>query len=163
MNVRTLALASAIAFTSIGCTTVNSGSIYFAGLSHHTNSDHPDTFEGHMKYFGISQDFERNDWLYENTISTFVDSYSLRSYMLTSNVSHKSWLYYGYLRPMIGLNCAYKGYSHDHEKRRWLCTPPLKLRIGKETGLFANVMATPKIGDITNGLVAAEIGYKYKW
>lgn len=163
MNVRTLGFLSVTACASVGCTVVPTQSVYYAGLSYHTNSDHPDTNEGHMKYFGLSQDFERNDWLYENTVSTFVDSYSLRSYMLTSNVSHKNWLYYGYLRPMIGLNCAYKGYSHDHEKRRWLCTPPLKLRIGKETGFFANIMATPKVGDITNGLVAAELGYKFNW
>lgn len=163
MNVRTLGFLLAFACTSIGCTVVPTQSIYLAGVSKHTNSDHPDTNEGNMEYFGFSQDFERNDWLYENTVSTFVDSYSVRSYMLTSNVSHKSWLYYGYLRPMIGLNCALKGYSHEHKKSRWLCTPPLKLRIGKETGWFANVMATPKVGDITNGLVAAEFGYKFKW
>lgn len=156
-------LAVVIASTGTACTTVPSGSVYVAGLSKHTNSDHPNTYEGQMKYFGISRDFKRNDWLYENTVSTFVDSYRLRSYMLTSNISHESWLYYGYLRPMIGLNCAYKGYSHDHDSRRWLCTPPLKLRVGKETGFFTNIMATPKIGDITNGLIAAEIGYKHKW
>ncbi len=163
MDRRILAPFILIACGTVACTPMRSSSIYVAGFSHHTNSDHPDTFEGNMKYVGASADYERNNWQYENTVSTFVDSYHQRSFMLTSNVSHKSWLYYGYFRPMIGLNCAYKGYSHDHEKRRWLCTPPLKLRVGKETGLFANIMATPKIGDITNGLVAAEVGYKFKW
>lgn len=152
-----------IALTTSACTSTNTASVYVAGLSYHTNSDHPDTNEGHMKYFGVSTDYERNDWQYENGLTIFTDSYSQRSLMLTSNISHKNWLYYDYLRPMIGLNCAYKGYSHDHDKRRWLCTPPLKLRVGKETGWFTNIMATPKVGNITNGLIAAEIGYKYKW
>jgi len=163
MDGKTLTLCVLLASSTVACTSMNSGSAYFAGFSEHTNSNHPDTFEGNMRYIGVSQDFERNNWQYENTISTFTDSYSQQSYMLTSNVSHKSWLYYGFLRPMIGLNCAYKGYTHDEDKRRWLCTPPLKLRVGKETGLFTNIMATPKIGDITNGLIAAEVGYKFKW
>lgn len=162
MNLKTLAVIT-LALMLAACTNARTSSIYVAGVSKHLDSDHPDTNEGNMEYVGYSQDFERNDWLYENTVSTFIDSYSLRSYMLTSNISHKSWLYYGMLRPMIGVNCAYKGYNHDHERRRWLCTPPLKLRIGKETGLFANIMATPKIGNITNGLLAAEVGYKFKW
>ncbi|RVU83993.1 hypothetical protein EOL70_14395 [Leucothrix sargassi] len=163
MKLHHLAVLMSLVLLTTACSNKRSSSIYVAGFSKHLNSDHPDTNEGNMEYFGYSQDFERNNWLYENTISTFIDSYSVRSYMLTSNISHESWLYYGMLRPMIGLNCAWKGYDHSHERARWLCTPPLKLRVGKETGPFANIMATPKVGDITNGLVAAEFGYKFKW
>ena len=163
MNAKLLAAILLLSFLSTACTNSRSSSIYVAGVSKHLDSDHPDTNEGNMEYFGYSQDFERNNWLYENGVSTFIDSYSVRSYMLTSNISHENWEYWGILSPMIGVNCALKGYDHSHERRRWLCTPPIKLRVGKKTGLFANIMATPKIGDITNGLVAAEFGYKFKW
>lgn len=133
--------------------------IYFLGLSQHFQSKSK-TRNGNMALLGYSRNVERKPWHFENGAATFIDSYNLRSYVVFSNISHDN-IGTTHIKPTIGLNCAYKGYSYSHDRKRWLCTPPVKFRIGKEKGMFAYVTPVPKISGLTNGLISLEVGYRY--
>ena len=45
--------------------------------------------------------------------------------------------------------------------KRLICFPTLRLRIGRRKGIFMNLTPVPKIGNITNGFIATELGYKF--
>lgn len=120
----------------------------------------PETHDGNLSFFAASKSFKKNAWTFENGAGTFVDTYYERAYVVFSNISHDKYKY-GLLTPMLNAHCAYKGHSYTKKGRKLQCYPLFKLRIGREKGLFTNIIPLPKIGDITNGLVAFEVGYKF--
>ena len=134
-------------------------SIYPIGFVKHFKVK-PETNDGNLNYFALSKTVQKGDWNYENAIGTFKDTYHQRAIIAFSNISHDEYKY-GWLTPMLNLHCAYKGYTHKKDKRKFQCLPAFKLRVGGEKGLFTNIIPLPKIGNITNGLVAFEIGYKF--
>jgi hypothetical protein len=134
-------------------------SIYFAGFVQHAKS-RPETNNGNVDFLAFSRDFKRNDWHFDTGVGTFVDTFHQRSYALFTNITHDR-LRWGMVRPMLTLTCMYKGDDYDSDKMKVLCIPPVKFRIGDDDGLFANLMALPKIGNLTNGLYSLEIGYRF--
>lgn len=134
-------------------------SLYFAGaVKHFDTAD--ENRDGNMALIGFSKDLQWNDWLFETGAASFIDSYHVDSYMLFSNVSHKNYTY-AWFRPTIGLTCAYKGEELRDLSRDWICAPIPKVRIGKDKGLFSSLAFIPKFGDVTNGFVGIEVGYKF--
>ena len=121
---------------------------------------HPKTNEGSLDLIGYAYNTERKNWNFETGFTTFNDSYHERSYAIFTNISNDNWNT-KHIQPTLNINCAYKGYTYAHEGKRWLCSPPIQFRIGKEKGLFAYVMPVPKVGGVTNGLVFVEAGYRY--
>lgn len=120
----------------------------------------PKTNEGSLDLIGYAYNTEHKNFNFETGVTTFNDSYHERSYAVFTNISNDNWNY-KYIQPTLSINCAYKGYTYKHEGKRWLCTPPIQFRIGKEKGLFAYVMPVPKLGSTTNGLLFVEAGYRY--
>jgi len=113
-----------------------------------------------MEYFALSKSYDFGAWSVESGGGTFIDSYSLRSYTLFSNITHESYQW-GILKPILGLNCYYKGVEYSSDDMHFLCHPSLKLRVWYEEGLFMNIMPIPPAGDLTNGFVTIEFGYKF--
>ncbi|MEZ5541677.1 MAG: hypothetical protein R3F42_06500 [Pseudomonadota bacterium] len=142
-----------------GCVATGTSSLYVYGYDKHFEPT-PRTNEGNMGFVGYSRDYSRDKWNFETGISTYVDSYSKQSLMVFSNVSHEDYRY-RYFTPVISLNCAYKGNSYEKDTMKLICTPPVSLRFGADTGLFVNVTPVPKVGSLTNGLISALIGYKF--
>lgn len=134
-------------------------SIYPIGIVKHFEL-RPETNDGNLNYFAASISHKKNVWNFENGIGTFIDTYHKRAFVTFTDISHDRYRY-GLLTPVINFHCAYKGYSYSSNKRRVQCYPLFKVRIGKQKGLFTNIIPLPKIGDVTNGLVAFEIGYKF--
>ena len=134
-------------------------SIYPLGFVKHMKKTSK-THEGNMNYLVVAKTIENNLWNYEVGAGTFVDSYNVRSYRIYTNFSHDDYKW-RILTPMIGVDCNYKGKEYTSNKKRLICFPTLRLRLGKEKGLFVNVTPVPKIGNITNGFIAAEFGYKF--
>ncbi len=119
-----------------------------------------ETNDGNLNYFAASKSVKRNDWIFENGAGTFVDTYHKRAYIVFSNISNNNYKY-GLMTPMLNVHCAYKGHSYTEDNRKLQCYPLFKLRIGREKGVFTNIIPLPKVSDITNGLVAFEVGYKF--
>ncbi len=134
-------------------------SVYPIGIVKHFKVE-PQTNDGNLNYFAASKTIKRNAWNFENGAGTFVDTYHKRSYIVFSNISQDRYKY-GIYTPMLNFHCAYKGHSHTEDNRKLQCYPLFKLRIGREKGLFTNIIPLPKVGEVTNGLVAFEIGYKF--
>ena len=134
-------------------------SLYPIGIVKHFKVK-PETNDGNLNYFAVSKTYNKNDWNFENGAGTFVDTYHKRAYIAFSNISNDNYKY-RLITPMINLHCAYKGHSYSADDRRLQCYPLLKLRLGMGKGLFTNIIPLPKVGDITNGLVAFEVGYKF--
>ena len=134
-------------------------SVFFLGVKKQFN---PVNVEGekNLKYFAYAKNTEYQNWNIETGVGTFEDSYDKRSYLVFSNVSNDRFNT-RYLQPTVSLSCAYKGYSHEHDDKKWYCAPPLKLRIGKEKGLFTYITPVPRINDDTHGFVAMEVGYRF--
>ena len=120
----------------------------------------PRTNEGNMDYFAISKEFSKDKWTFDTGAGTFIDSYSLRSYKVFTNISHKdfSWRFF---RPLLALEYFYKGDSYTTNEMHQLVYPSLKLQIGEEDGLVMNIQPVPKIGTLTNGFIAVAVGYKF--
>ena len=118
------------------------------------------THDGNLSFFAASKSIKKNAWTFENGAGTFVDTYHKRAYIVFSNISHDNYKY-GLLTPMLNVHCAYKGHSYTKHDRKLQCYPLFKLRIGREKGLFTNIIPLPKVGTITNGLIAFEVGYKF--
>ncbi len=134
-------------------------SVSFYGYVKHAQAK-PSTHEGNMSYFSVAKSKRTAKVDLESGIGTYIDSYHQRSYMIFSNVTSPR-IKTKYFQPAIGLNCSLKGSSYSSEEKRWICSPPLKLRIGKSKGLYAYVTPVPKLGKLTNGLVSLEVGYKF--
>jgi len=134
-------------------------SLYPLGYVRHFKVQ-PETHDGNLSFFAASKSFKKNAWTFENGAGTFIDTYHKRAYIVFSNISHDNYKY-GLFTPMLNVHCAYKGHSYSEDNRKLQCYPLFKLRIGREKGLFTNIIPLPKIGDITNGLVAFEVGYKF--
>lgn len=134
-------------------------SIYPIGFVKHFKVK-PETNDGNLNYFALSKTYQKGDWTYENAVGTFVDTYHQRAIIVFSNISHNDYKY-GLVTPMLNLHCAYKGHTHKIDERKLQCLPAFKIRVGRDKGLFTNIIPLPKIGTITNGLVAFEIGYKF--
>lgn len=134
-------------------------SLFFLGLTKHIKPQ-PKTNEGSLDLIGYAYNTERKNWNFETGFTTFNDSYHERSYAIFTNISNDNWNT-KHIQPTLNINCAYKGYTYAHEGKRWLCSPPVQFRIGKEKGLFAYVMPVPKLGNTTNGFVSVEAGYRY--
>jgi len=120
----------------------------------------PETHDGNLDYFALSKSYKRNDWNFGNGFGTFIDTYYERALFVFTDISHDNYNY-GSFKPVLNLHCAYKGHSYNEPGRKLQCYPLFKLRIGKEKGLFTNIIPIPKVGDVTNGLVAFEVGYKF--
>lgn len=134
-------------------------SIFFLGVSQHFKSQEK-TRNGNMALLGYARNNKHKQWNFENGAATFLDSYNQRSYMVFSNITNDR-LNSPNIQPTLGLNCAYKGYSYKHNGKRLLCSPPIKIRLGQQKGLFAYITPVPKIDGLTNGLVSLEVGYKF--
>ena len=113
-----------------------------------------------LGFFAVSKTYKKNAWSLESGAGTFVDTYHKRAYIVFSDISHENYQY-GLLRPVLNVHCAYKGHSYNEDNRKLQCFPLFKLRVGKNKGLFTNIIPIPKVGDVTNGLIAFEIGYKF--
>lgn len=134
-------------------------SIYFVGYVRHLKPT-PETHQGDMNFLGYSMELRKNEWQFEPGINTYIDSYGKRSYSVFTDISHEAYAY-PYFRPLLGLSCMYKGTDYGSDKMAAQCFPLLKFRIGEETKLFANITPVPRIGDLTNGFFAVELGYKW--
>jgi hypothetical protein len=134
-------------------------SIYPIGIVKHFKVQ-AETNDGNLNYFAASKSIKKNKWTFENGAGTFVDTYHKRAFVVFSNITHDRYKY-GVFTPMLNVHCAYKGHSYKEDNRKLQCYPLFKLRIGREKGLFTNIIPLPKIGDVTNGLVAFEVGYKF--
>jgi hypothetical protein len=154
-----LGMSVSAALLATGCASTGNHSVEFAGVVKHAKPT-PKTNEGNMHYLAYAQDYKHNAWNFENGIGTYKDSYHQQSFMLFSNVSHDK-VKTKYLQPTIGLNCTYKGTSHNNDKMKVVCSPPIKFRIGEHKGFFAYITPVPKIKGLTNGLVSKEVGYKF--
>lgn len=134
-------------------------SIGFLGFVKHAKAT-PLTHEGNMDYISIGRTEHYKNLDFENGIGTYMDSYHKRSYTLFSNISN-SKIRSKYIQPVIGLNCSFKGVDYKSDKRKWKCSPPLKIRAGSQEGLFAYITPVPKIGKLTNGLLVTEVGLRF--
>jgi len=136
-----------------------SQSIYFAGYVRHFEPK-PETHEGNMSYLGYSKEYRSDNWRFEPGIATAIDSYSLRSYSVFVDISHNNFQF-SYVRPMLSLNCMYKGSSYDHKNMSLQCYPFVKFRVGGDK-FFANITPVPQVKGVTNGLIAIEFGYRWQ-
>ena len=142
-----------------GCASTGNHSVEFAGVVKHTKPTSK-TNEGNMQYLAYAKNYKHQAWNFENGIGTYKDSYHQQSFMLFSNISHDK-TNTRYLQPTLGLNCTYKGTSHNNDKMKVVCSPPVKFRLGEHKGLFAYITPVPKIKGLTNGLISMEVGYKF--
>lgn len=134
-------------------------SIGFFGFVKHARPT-PQTHEGNMDYMSIGRTNHYKNFDFENGIGTYMDSYNKHSYVLFSNVSNNK-IRSKYINLAIGLHCSFKGVDYGSDKRKWVCSPPLKVRVGSKKGLFAYITPIPKIGSLTNGLLAIESGLRF--
>ena len=134
-------------------------SIYPFGIVKHFEPEE-ETHEGNMEYFAISKTFDYEDWCFEAGGGTFLDSYEVRSYKIFTNISHMDYTW-GIFTPMLAIDLYSKGKEYSSDKRTQIIAPSFKLRIGDKDGLFMNIQPIPKVGDLTNGFVAVEFGYKF--
>ena len=142
-----------------GCVSTGASSFYFLGLNHHADPT-PRTVEGNMNYVGYSREYEKDNWDFENGVNTYEDSYGRQSYTVFSRVSHDRYKT-KYVVPVVSFNCSYKGRSYDNDSMKVICSPPVSFRVGAEKGLFAHITPVPKLGNLTNGFIMAEIGYRF--
>ena len=133
--------------------------VYFLGLVKHFEPTDK-TNEGNMQYFAVSKSVTPEKWTYEGGIGTYKDSYSIRSYMVFVNISNDDYRY-GIFQPLLGLQVQYKGVDYVSDDMQVIAFPTLKLRIGAKDGFFADVMAVPKLGTVTNGFASLEFGYRF--
>jgi hypothetical protein len=119
----------------------------------------PETNED-LKWIGYSRTMQRDKWRFVNGLATYVDSYSVRSYSVFSDISHDDFTW-GWVRPALGIQCHYKGKDYGSTERQVYCFPIPKLKFGGDKGLMANLAGTPKIGKLTNGWVTLELGYQW--
>lgn len=145
--------------TNLSADLLDDVSLYPLGIVKHYKVK-PETHDGNLSYFAASKSIKKNSWTFENGAGTFVDTYYKRAYVVFSNISHDNYKY-GLLTPMLNIHCAYKGHSYTKQNRKLQCYPLFKLRIGRDKGLFTNIIPLPKVGEVTNGLVAFEVGYKF--
>lgn len=134
-------------------------SIYFASFVHHFQSQ-AGTRNGSMDNIGYSAEYKIDQWQIEPGISTFIDSYNLRSFSAFADISHER-LAYPYYRPLLSLTCVYKGVEYGSDARAVACYPFIKLRIGGDSKFFANIAPIPHVRGVTNGFIAIEFGYKW--
>lgn len=134
-------------------------SIYFFGYLKHVVNDSRNK-EGYMELIGYSREFCYGNFIFDTGVNTYVDSYDVRSYSLFSNVSYENFQY-KIVTPMLEMGVTYKGKDYDTSEMQTYPFIIPKIRIGAGSGLFADFSGLPKIGDITNGWVALELGYKW--
>lgn len=137
----------------------NHTSVYFFGYVKHIVTD-PRNNEGNMELFGISREFRYEKWVFDTGVNTYVDSYSERSFTLFSKISYEGFRY-GWFTPLLSVGCTNKGKDYDSGERQTYFFPMPMLRVGPQTGFFADVFACPKISGVTNGWVIVELGYKW--
>jgi hypothetical protein len=143
-----------------GCVSTGASNIYFLGLDHHA-SPTPRTVEGNMNYVAYSREYEKEEWGFENGVNTYEDSYGQQSYTIFSRVSHDRYRT-KYVVPVVSFNCSYKGKNYTSDDMKLLCTPPVSFRIGADRGFFTYITAVPKLGNLTNGFIMAEFGYRFR-
>ena len=134
-------------------------SIYFFGYLKHVVNDSRNK-EGYMELIGYSRELCYGNFIFDTGVNTYVDSYDVRSYSLFSNVSYENFQY-KIVTPMLEMGVTYKGKDYDTSEMQTYPFVIPKIRIGAGSGLFADLSGLPKIGDITNGWVALELGYKW--
>jgi len=119
----------------------------------------PETNEN-LKWIGYSRTFQREKWRFVTGAATYVDSYSVRSYAVFSDISHDDFRL-SWVRPALSAQCHYKGRDYGSTERQFYCFPVPKLKFGGDEGLMANLAAVPKLGKITNGWASLELGYQW--
>lgn len=151
---------STVAYAGENCdVSRGKNSIYFFGYLKHVVNDSRNK-EGYMELFGYSREFCYGKIIFDTGVNTYIDSYDIRSYSLFSNVSYEDF-HYKIVTPMLEIGVTYKGKDYDtSEKQTYPFVIP-KIRVGAQDGLFVDFSGLPKIGDITNGWVALELGYKW--
>ena len=134
-------------------------SIIFFGYVKHVIGDSRNK-EGYMEPIGFSRELYFRKFMFDTGILTYVDSYNARAYAFFANVSYDDYRY-KIVTPMLSIGITNKGDSHDTDSRQTYPFIIPKIRIGAREGIFADFSGLPKIGDITNGWVALEVGYKW--
>lgn len=132
--------------------------LYFYTAVHHFKPT-PETNEN-LKWIGYSRALQRDKWRFTNGAATYVDSYSVRSYMVFTDISHNDYAWQ-WFRPALSAQCHYKGRDYGTKDRQFYCFPVPKLKFGGERGLMANLAGMPKVGSITNGWVTLEFGWQW--
>jgi hypothetical protein len=134
-------------------------SIIFLGFLKHVENDSRSK-EGYMELFGYSRELCYGKFMFDTGVNTFVDSYEMRAYSLFSNISYMDF-HYKIFTPMLEVGVTNKGEDYDSTERQTYPFIIPKVRIGAREGFFGDISGLPKIGDITNGWVALEVGYKW--
>lgn len=119
----------------------------------------PETNEN-LRWLGYSRTLQREKWRFVTGFATYVDSYSVRSYAVFSDISHDDYAW-RYARPALSVQCQYKGRDYGTTDRQFYCFPIPKVKFGGDRGFMVNLAATPKLGDITNGWISLEFGYQW--
>ena len=113
-----------------------------------------------MELIGYSKELSYGKFIFDTGVNTYIDSYYVRSYTLFSNISYENYRY-KIVTPMIEIGITNKGKDYDTSKRQTYCFVIPKVRIGARDGIFVDLSGLPKIGDITNGWLAIELGYQW--
>jgi hypothetical protein len=135
------------------------GTIIFYGYLKHVVSD-PRNHEGNMDLLGFSKEINVARFGFDTGANSYVDSYRKRSYAIFSNISHEDY-HFGILTPMLEVGITSKGKDYDKPGRQTYPFLIPKLRLGARDGLFVDLSGLPKVGSITNGWLALELGYKW--
>ena len=135
------------------------GTIYFGGYTRHFKPSEF-THEGNMQYVGYSKEFNHDKLNFDTGVSTFIDSYGKRAFVVFSDISNSDYRF-GYFQPILALACTRKGKGYDTDATQSSCFPLLKVRVGSENGLFVKITPIPPIGNVTFGSISFEFGYKW--
>lgn len=134
-------------------------SLYLLGFVSHVVNDSRNK-EGYMELIGYSRELFYGKFIFDIGINTYVDSYYVRSYTLFSNISHTDFQH-KWVTPMFVVGVTNKGEDYDTDERQTYAFIIPKIRFGARDGIFADISGLPEIGDITNGWVALEVGYRW--
>ncbi len=155
---RATAAALALLLAATPAVAESPNTLYFYTWIHHFEPT-PETNET-LKWVGYSRKLQHDKWRFDTGLSTYVDSYSVRSYAVFTDVSYDDFRL-PLVRPALSLQCHYKGRDYGSTERQFYCFPMPKLKFGADDGFMANLAAVPKLGDITNGWVLLELGYQW--
>jgi len=113
-----------------------------------------------MEALGYARELCYKKFMFDTGVATYVDSYDVRSFAFFSNVSYQEF-HYKILTPMLEIGVTNKGNDYDSNERQTYPYIIPKIRIGARDGFFADISGLPKVGDITNGWVGIELGFKW--
>lgn len=127
-------------------------SVYVGSLLAHYDGDERNN-EGLIALIGYSYKLEHKGMVYDTGVNIFEDSYSQVSGSLFSNISYGPWSS-TYFTPMLMVGVVSKGDSYEDDTRQIYPFVLPKLRIGKDSGVFTMITASPE-------WVSLELGYSW--